>query len=200
MTYRTPAEPDNSDMFKREDGLSVELDPELVGADTSSMAETITTLSDGESEERLSDSVRLLGGVFQACLECVRGYVYDHAFTILYVGMMVIAYGYLFITIGIFFLQKDLPKVFPNIIGSFSEPYLGVLGIFVLVQEMRRRQTERPRRIRDELFIVIWLVLLVSSTALTILSESYHFDSVYRLIITNSLAVTIIRIGAWLHF
>lgn len=200
MTYRTSAEPEGPEEAEMPENFLAELEPEFSGADAGSMAGTTVALPEEGLEEYASEQERPLGGMFQACFTASRVFVRDHAFAILYYGLGVVAYGYLFVVVGIFFLQNELPKIYPKILDSFSDPYLGILGIFVLVQEMKRRQDPKPRRVWHEIFTVIWIAFLALSSLLTLMSQSYHFDIVYRVIITNSLAAAIIRAGAWLHF
>ena len=109
-------------------------------------------------------------------------------FTYLYICALAIVYfGYI--------REEYLsPSLFA--IDALQEPYLGALGIYVILKEMRKRRLQHPSRYLGELFVILWLVLLFAATAVSLISEKFVFDSVYKVIFTNSIASFIIFIGS----
>lgn len=100
----------------------------------------------------------------------------------------------------LFFLQRGGEfLVFVRALDALQEPYLGGLGVYVILKEIRKRRRREPSRHRGEYFVILWAALLVLSSALVLVSPQYHFDDVYRLIVTNSLATLIIYVGGLLN-
>lgn len=117
---------------------------------------------------------------------------------LIYFWLNIFAYGYLLLIIVVFFFQPHIPKFIISIVGTLSEPYLGALGIYFVLKEVMRARGFHISNRTGEVFFVTWVVLLIVSSALTYFSQTFHFDRVYNLIITDSLAALIIRIGLFL--
>lgn len=84
-----------------------------------------------------------------------------------------------------------------TLLEALSEPYLGALAVYTVLKEIRKRRSGGFASLhRGELFVAAWLLLLVFTTAAVILTESYYFDAVYKLILTNSLASLMIYLGS----
>lgn len=118
----------------------------------------------------------------------------------LFVGLGAFTHIYL-VFLAIFFfgrLAGDLPQLF-QILDALQEPYLGALGIYVILKEMRKRRRKYPSRYLGELFVAFWAVILVLSTLLVFFSPYYSFDQIYRIILTNGLVVLLIYIGGFLN-
>jgi len=124
-----------------------------------------------------------------------RQYLYDHFIDILYFILSIFTYLYLAVSVATFFFEKYVPRAFPDIIDILSEPYLGALGVYVVVKEIERRRGRLIKKRRGELFAVAWFFFLVVATLLTYFSAEYHFTSVYKTVVTNALAALIIRLG-----
>ncbi|MBI2637845.1 MAG: hypothetical protein HYW88_03005 [Candidatus Sungbacteria bacterium] len=144
-------------------------------------------------------------GKFKAVLYCGSKRTVEvakvHSLDILYRIFGLITHGYFVIIITSFFFQNHLPESLIKLADSLSEPYLGVIGIYLVLKEVRARVGKpTPRGLWKESFVAAWVMLLFISSALTFLSQSYHVDEVFRLIITNSLASVIIRIGTLVRY
>src|SRR3990167_7405586 len=152
------------------------------------------------SECRGMENLECKGGDILAILKCGHknfiGFVKNHSLDILYVFFGFVTHAYLAVILVSFFLQDYIPETMIRLADSLSDPYLGIIGIYLVLKEVRiRTGTSRSYRVLGEVFVVAWVLLLFTSTVLTFVSESYHVDDVYKLIVTNSLASVIIRIG-----
>lgn len=83
-----------------------------------------------------------------------------------------------------------------GILGALQEPYLGALGVYVVLKEIRKRRHQIKIPHHGEYFVAVWIVLLIISTALVVTSPAFRFNEVYKIILTNSLATLIIYIGS----
>lgn len=137
-------------------------------------------------------------GFFVRAYKALHEYFVSHFIEFLYVFSSFITYAYLVSVVAVFFFKTAIPPIVTKIIDSVSEPYLGLIGIYIILKEIRERRGERVS-VLSEIFIALWFSLLVVSTVLTFFSTSYHFDEFYKLIITDSLAAFIIRLGTFLH-
>lgn len=127
----------------------------------------------------------------------IEDYFYNHLVDFLFVSLSIFAYLYLFLAIITFFFEDQAPKYLPDIIETLAEPYLGAIGIYIVVKEIERRRGKNIRSMRKgDIFTLIWFIFFVSASFLTYFSESYHWGSLYKTIVTNALAAIIIRIGA----
>lgn len=125
----------------------------------------------------------------------VKSYFYENFLALLYYFLSFFTYLYLGLSIITFFLPKQVPKSFPYIIDTLSEPYLGALGVYVVVKELERRREKYSPKHRGEYFTAIWFLFFLSATLLTYFSENYQLGGLYKTIVTNALAAIIIRIG-----
>lgn len=135
---------------------------------------------------------------FVAFRRALKQYLYENFIDLLYVFLSIFTYFYLGISIVAFFFPAGLPPSIPYIIDILSEPYLGALGVYVVVKEIERRRGHIKKR-RGELFATLWFVFLMVATFLTYFSEQYQLSQVYKNIATNALAALIIRIGTLLR-
>lgn len=84
-------------------------------------------------------------------------------------------------------------------LDAFQEPYLGGLGVYVVLKEIRKRYHKKQSQHYGEFFVAAWLILLGVSTSFVALLPSYGFDTVYKMIVTNSLATLIIYVGGLIN-
>lgn len=118
-----------------------------------------------------------------------RLYEWLWLFTVIY--LVLAAAGFLF----------DLYAVYPvvgQIIEAFSDPYLGALGVYVVLKEIRKRKGTPPLH-SGEYFVVAWLILLAVSTLLVAFTPYYRFEAAYSSIISSGLASSMIYLGSRLH-
>lgn len=137
-------------------------------------------------------------GLFLWVYKSLYDYFSEHLIGLLYAFSSFVTYAYLASVIAIFFFKDAIPPIVTKIIDSVSEPYLGLIGIYIILKEIRERRGERIS-IFSELFVGLWFFFLIVSTFFTFFSQAYHFDEFYKLIITDSLAAFIIRLGTFLH-
>ena len=109
-------------------------------------------------------------------------------------------YIYLTLLAMVFFggLSGQWPRVW-LLVDGLQNPYLGALGIYVVLKEVRKRRRKYPSRYLGELFVVLWLALLVAASATVLISPRYGFDEAYNLILNNALVVGLIYLGAFIH-
>ena len=134
-----------------------------------------------------------------------RQYVYDHGIKILHFFLRVLIYCYLGIAVFAFFAPHYAPHSLLYIVDAFSEPYLGALGVYIVVKEIKRRRTlrgdaTRPSRPNFELYPLLWFLFLVTSTIAIYYSEHYVAGTLYQTVVTDAFAVMIIRIGTLLRY
>ena len=86
------------------------------------------------------------------------------------------------------------------LLDAFAEPYLGALAVYTVLKELRKRRMEVPTSLhRGEWFVAAWIILLVLTTIAVAVTERYHFDVAYKLIISASLASLMIYFGSRVH-
>lgn len=109
-------------------------------------------------------------------------------------------YIYLALLAVMFFggLSSQWPRTW-LLVDGLQNPYLGALGIYVILKEVRKRRRKYPSRYLGELFVVLWLALLSATTIAVLVSPQYGFDEVYNLILNNSLVIGLIYLGAFIH-
>lgn len=101
------------------------------------------------------------------------------------------------VTLSLLFLLRagGQSVVLDGMVDALQEPYLGGLGIYVVLKELRKRTSRIKSRHLGEYFVAAWLGLLALATALVFFSPDYRFDAIYRIIVTNSLATGLIYLG-----
>lgn len=126
----------------------------------------------------------------------VRRALYDNFIDTLHFGLLCATYAYLAAGVAAFFFQGLFPRAFPSLVEAFSEPYLGALGVYIVVNEIRRRRGKKVHPHFSSIFAGVWLAFLVTASFFVYFSEAYHFDEAYRVVMANSFAAFIIRLGA----
>lgn len=125
----------------------------------------------------------------------LKQYLRDNLVDLLYYALSIFTYLYLAAIVLVFFFERQLPRSIPYIVDTLSEPYLGALGVYVVVKEIERRRGRQIRRRWGELFAHIWIMFLITASAAVYFSEYYHLSPIYQTVVTNALAALIIRIG-----
>ena len=122
-------------------------------------------------------------------------YLKENFVDFLYYILSIFTYFYLAAVILVFFFENRFPPVIPYVVDALSEPYLGALGVYVVVKEIERRRGRQIRRRWGEFFAHIWILFLIAATSTVYFSEYYHLTPLYQTVVTNALAALIIRIG-----
>ena len=86
-----------------------------------------------------------------------------------------------------------------RIFDSLSEPYLGLVGIYVILKEIRKRNSKIKSKHLGEYFVYSWLLLFLIAVVLVWVSSNYHFDQLMGAITTITLASLIIYTGGIIH-
>ncbi|MBI2446352.1 MAG: hypothetical protein HYV51_00840 [Parcubacteria group bacterium] len=107
---------------------------------------------------------------------------------------------YFFVAAYLFFLDAGVYNgLFIKIFDSLSEPYLGSVGIYVILKEVRKRQLKTKSKHLGEYFVFSWLILFIVAVGFVWISPNYHFDEIMGAITTITLALTVIYTGGLLH-
>lgn len=146
-------------------------------------------------EEENKGTTQKEESIFALFRRALKDYIYKHFVTLLYYLLSILTYLYLGLSIITFFFHRYVPKSFPYIIDALSEPYLGALGIYVVIKEIERRREKKLQKHWGELFTITWLIFFITATFFAYFSEEYRLGTVYKTVVTNALAAIIIRIG-----
>ncbi len=138
--------------------------------------------------------------VFVGLYHSVRKIVRRRIIDILYVVLSIFTYVYLILSILTFFFHRHLPDSFLFIVETLGDPYLGALGVYIVVKEIARRRGLLPHRSRGEMFATAWLVFFLAASATIFLSAEYVLDEAYKIIVTNTFASFVIRISSILRW
>ena len=138
-------------------------------------------------------------GAFSAFRRAIRAYLYEKFVDALHVLLAIFTYGYMAAAIIAFFWQESAPAAFPYMVEVLADPYLGALGIYLIVKEIEIRRGNIKRR-RGEFFVVAWFMFLLVATASVYFFERYNPENeIYKTIVTDSSAAILIRIGRFLR-
>jgi hypothetical protein len=85
------------------------------------------------------------------------------------------------------------------IVSAMSEPYMGALAIYTILKEHRKKTYKAGSFHKGEIFVGIWVTMLVVAILLTALSDNYTIGEPLRILISNSTAVILIYIGGLIH-
>lgn len=137
-----------------------------------------------------AQSIRL--AIFSAIYESIVDLLFYVIgfFTYLYF----LSFAYLF-----FFHQSPNYPLAVKIMHALSEPYLGSVGIYVILKELRKARYNLSGRHKGEVFVFSWTALLIASLILVIFSSNFSFDILVSDIITISLALLVIYVGGIIH-
>lgn len=118
----------------------------------------------------------------------------------LFIALSVFTYIYLAAIAVVFFggFADEWRGIF-FLLDTLQDPYLGALGIYVILKEIRQRRLAHPSRYLGELFVVLWAAFGTTATILVFFLPQYGFDEVYKIILINSSVVFLIFIGSLIH-
>ena len=107
---------------------------------------------------------------------------------------------YFFAAVYLFFFEGSAYReVFIKVFDALSEPYLGSVGIYVILKEIRKRQMRTRSRHLGEYFVLAWVVLFLAAGALVLYTERFVFDDLMSAITTITLALVVIYTGGLVH-
>ena len=108
-----------------------------------------------------AEEVTQEGPIFSVFRRAIRHHIRENLLDILYYVLAIFTYLYLALAIATFFFTERVPAAFPHIVDILSEPYLGALGIYVVVKEMEKRRGRPFLKHWGELFAFIWFAFLI---------------------------------------
>ncbi len=127
------------------------------------------------------------------CEEMLKKEAVDWLFWIL----GVFTYLYLAALAFAFFQHlEEGPSLLFFLLDALQEPYLGAVGVYVILKEIRKRRRSHPSLYLGEIFVLLWLVLFLVAALTALFSPNYRIDASFKIILVNSLAVAVIYIGS----
>ncbi len=124
----------------------------------------------------------------------------ESAVDLLYYTLGFFSSIYFLTGVYLFFLDAGVYNgLFIKIFDSLSEPYLGSVGIYVILKEVRKRQSKTKSKHLGEYFVFSWLILFAVAVGFVWISPNYHFDEIMGAITTITLALTVIYTGGLIH-
>ncbi|MDO8574715.1 MAG: hypothetical protein Q7R61_00310 [bacterium] len=124
----------------------------------------------------------------------------ESAVDLLYYTLGFFSSIYFLAGVYLFFLDAGVYNgLFIKIFDSLSEPYLGSVGIYVILKEVRKRQSKTESKHLGEYFVFSWLILFIVAVGFVWISPNYHFDEIMGAITTITLALTVIYTGGLIH-
>jgi len=149
----------------------------------------IEELSILNGEKKLKSFWELLEEVF-----------FKNAVDALYFWLGIFTYLYFFAVAFLYLAGLSFHEnLSTKIIQSLAEPYLGAVAIYTILKETRKRSARTPSRHWGEIFVILWFLLLVSSSAVALFSDYFIFNEMLELIIKLALSVGIIYVGGVIH-
>lgn len=107
---------------------------------------------------------------------------------------------YFFLAAYLFFIGGGkYHEIAVKIFDALSEPYLGSVGIYVILKEIRKRQSKVKSKHFGEYFVYLWLVLFLVVLGFIWFLPNYHFDELMGAITTVTLASLVIYTGGIIH-
>ncbi len=132
--------------------------------------------------------------------EMLEEIFFRNAVDALYFWLGLFTYLYLFL-VGFLYLAglSFHENLSTKIVQSLAEPYLGAAAIYTILKESRKRVGGSPSRHWGEVFVTLWFLLLVFSSAAALFSDAFVFNDTLELIIKLALSVGIIYVGGAIH-
>ncbi|MFY9462527.1 MAG: hypothetical protein WAP51_05015 [Candidatus Sungiibacteriota bacterium] len=132
--------------------------------------------------------------------ERIRTAVSNQALDWLYLALATFTYIYFFAIAALFFTRRGgYFLVLTRALSALSQPYLGSVGVYTILKEIRKRRAGEEGKHWGQLFVFLWTALLIASSILVIFSRAYIFDEIASVIITIGLGIFIIYLGALIH-
>lgn len=132
--------------------------------------------------------------------EMLEDVFFKNAVDALYFWLGIFTYLYFF-TVAFLYLGglSFHENISTKIVEALAEPYLGAVAIYTILKETRKRNKHLKSRHWGEIFIILWLLLFLISSTVSLFSDFYVFNNTLKLIITVALSVGIIYVGGTIH-
>lgn len=126
--------------------------------------------------------------------------VFESVVDLLFYVIGLYTWLYLLGFIYLFFIDSSAyHALYVKIADALAEPYLGAVGIYVVLKEIRKRRYNMPSRHFGEFFVFAWFLLLITALGAVIFSPIFEFDNLMSDIITISLALLVIYVGGLIY-
>ncbi|KKS87948.1 MAG: hypothetical protein UV62_C0020G0009 [Parcubacteria group bacterium GW2011_GWC1_43_11] len=107
---------------------------------------------------------------------------------------------YFFSAVYLFFISGGgYRDILVKIFDALSEPYLGSVGIYVILKEVRKRNLRVRSKHFGEYFVLAWSILFLISAVLVFFRPEFTFDTLMSDITTITLALVVIYTGGLIH-
>ncbi|MBI4114851.1 MAG: hypothetical protein HY445_03350 [Candidatus Niyogibacteria bacterium] len=148
-----------------------------------------------------NSSRRKRGGILNATYSIAQSYLKARVIDILYVAFAIFTYLYIFLSAISFFFHDKTPSAILFLIEALSDPYLGALGLYIVIRDIeRRRKTKnKKKKSKSELFVPLWVFFLVCASLFLFFVPNEVLHGLYKIIVTNAVAAVIMRIGIMLR-
>ncbi|MBI2098826.1 hypothetical protein HYT45_00210 [Candidatus Uhrbacteria bacterium] len=133
--------------------------------------------------------------------QAVQSVIVESAVDVLYYFLGIFTYFYFLAIAYVFFIAPEVSQaIFGQVLDSLVEPYLGGVGIYVILKEIRKRRGGFKRSNHfGEIFVFSWLTFMAVAAFLVAWSPKFDFDATMSSIVTISLSSFIIYIGGVIH-
>lgn len=124
----------------------------------------------------------------------------ESSIDLLYYVVGFFTFVYFWVAVFLFFKSGVVyHNIAVRIFNSLSEPYLGSVGIYVILKEIRKRNLRVKSKHLGEYFVVAWSLLFSIATALVIFTPDFNFDDLMGSITTITMAIIVIYTGGLVH-
>lgn len=139
-------------------------------------------------------------GKLKSLWEMFEDIFFQNTIDALYFWLGIFTYLYFFTIAFLYLAGLSFYESFTTkIVSSLAEPYLGAVAIYTILKEARKRKTKTFSRHWGEIFVIMWLLLLLVSATVALFSKTYIFNETLELIIKLALSVGIIYTGGIIH-
>lgn len=147
-------------------------------------------------KEKMSSSKKR-GGVFITGYKGLKKYIRKKSIDILYVIFSIFTYLYLALSVIAFFFHTFVPDSLPFIIEALSDPYLGALGLYIVMHGLYRKKKSRSH---GQLFVPLWALFFLFASAFIYFVPDHTLETLYKTVVTNAFAALILRVGMILRY
>ncbi|PIR69751.1 MAG: hypothetical protein COU47_01570 [Candidatus Niyogibacteria bacterium CG10_big_fil_rev_8_21_14_0_10_46_36] len=150
------------------------------------------------AQREKDSSSRRKGGFFNTGYSKFKKYIKKKSIDILYILFSIFTYLYLAVSVFTFFFHTFVPDSLPFAIEALSDPYLGALGIYIVIHgiEKKRRKTKS----KGQLFVPLWTLFFIIASVFLYFVPDQTLDTLYKTVVTNAFAAIILRVGMLLRY